>query len=302
MVKSSSCLENDPCCLKDCKKNTKTLKNKITDLADKLFDAKNMIYHYKLRLAQVESRIVEYKERELKYCEKIKTLEFRTESNNECIEILKKKLETLKQEKEGVDGKLAGLLTASKDIDNLFESQRADKNKEGLGYSAVPPPPAQLYSSPKKDMSWTGLPEFVDDTVTDYSRPSPTIESTSGDDQNKNPSVTKIGASNSTILSEHAIKFVKAVDKAAERPTTDKVETAKKPAIRYAELYRKPSKKSTVRGNQRNWNNLKSQQLGTKLEDAVRTKRSRGVVDYILHIKKKFLTKKLEDSEAEHQV
>nr|GFA47083.1 hypothetical protein [Tanacetum cinerariifolium] len=35
-----------------------------------------------------------------------------------------KKLETLKEEKEGVDGKLAGLLKASKDLDNLIESQR----------------------------------------------------------------------------------------------------------------------------------------------------------------------------------
>nr|GFB92709.1 hypothetical protein [Tanacetum cinerariifolium] len=44
-------------------------------------------------------------------------------------------------------------------------------------YNAVPPPAADLYLSPKKDISWTGLPEFVDDTVTDYSRPSPTIAS-----------------------------------------------------------------------------------------------------------------------------
>nr|GEV56119.1 uncharacterized mitochondrial protein AtMg00810-like [Tanacetum cinerariifolium] len=86
------------------------------------------------------------------------------------------KLETLKQEKEWVDGKLAGLLTASKDLDNLIESQRADKNKEELGYSVVPPLPAQIYSSPKKDLSWTSLSEFADDTVTDYSRPSPTME------------------------------------------------------------------------------------------------------------------------------
>nr|GFB82890.1 hypothetical protein [Tanacetum cinerariifolium] len=50
--------------------------------------------------------------------------------------------------------------------------------------------------------------------------------------------------------------------KAAERPTTDKVETAKKPAVRYAEMYRRTSKRPTVRGNQRNWNNLKSYQLG----------------------------------------
>nr|GFA91077.1 hypothetical protein [Tanacetum cinerariifolium] len=44
-------------------------------------------------------------------------------------------------------------------------------------YNDVLPPAAQIYSSPKKDLSWTGLPEFADDTVTDYSRPSPTMES-----------------------------------------------------------------------------------------------------------------------------
>nr|GEV35640.1 hypothetical protein [Tanacetum cinerariifolium] len=86
-------------------------------------------------------------------------------------------------------------------------------------------------------------------------------ESSPDDAQNKNHSI-ETGASYSTILSKPAIKFVKAADKATERPTTDKVKTAKKPAIKYHELYRKPSKKPTVRGNQRNWNNLKSQQLG----------------------------------------
>nr|GEV17369.1 hypothetical protein [Tanacetum cinerariifolium] len=163
--------------------------------------------------------------------------------------------ETLLQEKEGVDGKLAGLLTASKDLDNLIESQRSDKNKEGFGYSVVPPPIAQIYSSLKKELSWTGLPEFADDTVTDYSRPSPTIESTSGDDQNRNSSTSENRESTDSILSKPAVKFVKA----AKSSTTNKVETVKKPSVRYAELYRKPSKKSTVRGNQQNWNNLKSQ-------------------------------------------
>nr|GEZ39792.1 hypothetical protein [Tanacetum cinerariifolium] len=41
-----------------------------------------------------------------------------------------KELETLKKEKEVVDGKLAGLLTALKDLDNLIESQRAPKSQE----------------------------------------------------------------------------------------------------------------------------------------------------------------------------
>nr|GFD20864.1 hypothetical protein [Tanacetum cinerariifolium] len=62
--------------------------------------------------------------------------------SKECIETLSKKLETLKLEKDGLDGKLAGLLIASKDLDNLIKSQRSEKNKEGLRYTAVPPPTA----------------------------------------------------------------------------------------------------------------------------------------------------------------
>nr|GEU37103.1 hypothetical protein [Tanacetum cinerariifolium] len=82
----------------------------------------------------------------------------------------------LKKEKEGLDRKLTGFQSASKDLDNLLGSQRPDKNKEGLGYSVIPPP-AQVYSPSKKDMSWIGLPEFADDTITNYSRPSPSPNS-----------------------------------------------------------------------------------------------------------------------------
>nr|GFC81721.1 hypothetical protein [Tanacetum cinerariifolium] len=58
---------------------------------------------------------------------------------------------------------------------------RSDQVKEGVGYNVVSPPAADLYLSPKKDLSWNGLPEFIDDTVTDYSRPSPTVVSTSAE-------------------------------------------------------------------------------------------------------------------------
>nr|GEW10008.1 hypothetical protein [Tanacetum cinerariifolium] len=150
---------------------------------------------------------------------------------------------------------------SSKDLDRLLESQRLDKNKERLGYSVVPLPPTQIYSPPKKDMSWTGLPKFTDDTIIDYSRPSPTIESNTND-TNINSFVTETRESSNIITSKPAIKFVKAVDRPAERPTTDKVETAKKPSVKYAKLYRKTTKSSKIRGNQRNWNNLKSNQLG----------------------------------------
>nr|GFB11999.1 ribonuclease H-like domain-containing protein [Tanacetum cinerariifolium] len=141
--------------------------------------------------------------------------------------------------------------------------QRLDKNKEGLGYNAVPPP-AQVYSPPKKDMSWTGLPEFVDDTVTDYSRPTPSIDASSSntsDLQSSNVSVSELGESSGSITSKPMIKFVKA----AHCPgviKTNKTETARKSPVKYAEMYRNTLKSTKVRGNQRNWNNLKSQQLG----------------------------------------
>nr|GFB18941.1 hypothetical protein [Tanacetum cinerariifolium] len=107
----------------------------------------------------------------------------------------------------------------------------------------------------------TGLPEFKDDTVTNYSRPSPAIESTSDDAQNRNPSVTETEASPSTISSKPFIKFVKAND-SPTKSKTDNVETAKKPPIKYVKQYEKPTKKPNVRRNQRNWNNLKSHHLG----------------------------------------
>nr|GEX42781.1 hypothetical protein [Tanacetum cinerariifolium] len=153
-------------CSKDYNKNIDSLKSKITDLTDKLFDVKNMIYHYKLGLAQVESRLAEHRDRGIKYCEKIRGLEYKAESSNDYIKILKKELKLIKKEKR------------------------------------------------------TGLPEFKDDTVTDYSRPAPTIESSSDDAQNKSPSVTK-EASPSTISPKSFIKFVKANDSQLTRKSKE---------------------------------------------------------------------------------
>nr|GEX16316.1 hypothetical protein [Tanacetum cinerariifolium] len=145
------------------------------------------------------------------------------------------------------------------------KSQRLDKNKEGLGYSVVPPPPAQIYSSLKKDMSWTSLPEFKDDIVTDYSRHAPTVESSPNDAQNRYPSVTKTEASISIISPKSFIKFVKAKD-SPTKSKIEKAEKAKKSPVKYAKQYRKPTHKPNVRENQRNWKNLKSHQLGPNFE------------------------------------
>nr|GEZ38021.1 hypothetical protein [Tanacetum cinerariifolium] len=189
MAKTSAKSEvfDNSLCSKAYKKNTDSLNSKIIDLDDKLYDAKNMIYHYKLGLAQVKARLAALRNQEVKYCEKIIILEFKTESRANYIESLTKELELIKKEKEGLDSKLAGFQTASKDLDSLLESQRLDKNKEG---------------------------------------PVPTVESSPDDAQNRNPSVNATEASPSTISPKPFIKFVKAIDRSTETKTT-KVETAK---------------------------------------------------------------------------
>nr|GEU51465.1 ubiquitin hydrolase [Tanacetum cinerariifolium] len=225
MAISKNDVYNDSHCSKSCKKNTNSLNTKITNLNEALSENKTNLYHYKVALSQVEARLIEFKTQEIKFCEMIRGLEFDVKNKNIKIENLMNELEQIKKEKEGLDSKLTGFEYASKDLDTLLGSQRSDKNKEGLGYNDVPPP-AQVYSPSKKDMSWTGLPEFADDTITNYNRPSPSIE----------------------------------IDCAEVK--TNKAEAARKPSIKYAEMYKNTSKSPKVRGNQRNWNNLKTQQLG----------------------------------------
>nr|GEZ20044.1 hypothetical protein [Tanacetum cinerariifolium] len=76
----------------------------------------------------------------------------------------------------------------------------------------------------------TGLLKFKDDTVTDYSRPAPNVESSPDDAQNRNPSVSETEASPSTISPKSFIKFVKAND-SPTNSKIDKAETAKKPPV-----------------------------------------------------------------------
>nr|GEX38701.1 zf-CCHC domain-containing protein/UBN2 domain-containing protein [Tanacetum cinerariifolium] len=139
MAKSKNEVYDDSFCSKSCRKNTKDLNTKITKLNEALSDSKTNLYHYKLGLSQVKARLVEFKTQEIKFCEKIRGLEFDVKNKNIKIENLMNELDQIKKEKEGLDSKLTGFESASKDLDTLLGSHGSDKNKEGLGYSAVPP-------------------------------------------------------------------------------------------------------------------------------------------------------------------
>ncbi|GJS32772.1 putative ribonuclease H-like domain-containing protein [Tanacetum coccineum] len=311
MAMSSSSSDNevydDSYCSKSCRKNTENLTTKISKLREELFDSESDLCNYKRGLSQVEARLVEFKINESKFCEKIRVLERDLELKDYKIENLTNELEKVKKERDGIDSKLEKFVNSSKDLDQMLESQKSGKDKKGVGfdeYRAVPPPPAQVYSSPMPDLSWTGLPEFADNTVTDYTRPTPSVDVTNdvrSELDGNNLTVCEHGGTSSNAVSKPIINFVKE----SGCPNVIKInniENARKPTAKYAELYRNITQSSNVRsnnfgppiiedwdsedesdtestpiesirstinqnrdqprGNQRNWNNLKSQQLG----------------------------------------
>ncbi|GJQ95326.1 putative ribonuclease H-like domain-containing protein [Tanacetum coccineum] len=54
--------------------------------------------------------------------------------------LIRTELEKVKQEKEGVDFKIAKFDKSAKDLNEMLESQITDKSKKGVGYHAVPSP------------------------------------------------------------------------------------------------------------------------------------------------------------------
>ncbi|GJZ98279.1 hypothetical protein Tco_0670732 [Tanacetum coccineum] len=187
-------------------------------------------------------------------------------------ELLKSEFEKVKQEKEGIEFKIEKFDKASKDLDKLLGSQITDKSKKGLGYNVVPPPHPLIYNRPKKlDLSYSGLDEFKDPEFKSYGSEDSKQESNIVCDKKSDDS--KENSDDSLVkeqVSEDTSSFVESslnvdketvflVDKKIEFSKSKNHEKPVKKSVRYAEMYRSQS----PRGNQRNWNNLKSQQLGS---------------------------------------
>nr|GEY70156.1 hypothetical protein [Tanacetum cinerariifolium] len=116
-------------------------------------------------------------------------------------------------------------------IEFALLAKSSSDTEDRVLFPPPPSPPAQVYSSPKKDKSWKRLPEFADDTITDYSRPSPSIKSNFSDLQNRDFFVSKKRDSSESIMSKPMIKFVKATDSPTEVKIS-KVVTARKPSVK----------------------------------------------------------------------
>ncbi|GKA82988.1 hypothetical protein Tco_0789736 [Tanacetum coccineum] len=143
---------------------------------------------------------------------------------------------------------------------------------EHLATFRVPPPHPLIYNRPKKlDLSYSGLDEFKEPEFKEYRPENSKQESNIVCDKKSDESKEN---SDKSLVKEQVSKdtssFVESllnVDKETIFPVDKKAESVKpkdheklvKKSVRYAEMYRS----QTPRGNQRNWNRQKSNQLGS---------------------------------------
>ncbi|GJY67108.1 ribonuclease H-like domain-containing protein [Tanacetum coccineum] len=187
------------------------------------------------------------------------------------IRELRKKLEIVQKEKDGIQLNVDKFEHASKSLNKLIECQIVDNCKKGLGYenyNAVPPPYTGNFMPPTPDLSFTGLDEFVNEPVVENCKAmsseeepkvvrknddAPIIEEWVSDDEEEDVSQPKI--EKKTVRPSIVKKeFVK---------SKQQEKTARK-TVKQVEQHRQNT--HSPRGNQRNWNNMMSQKLGSNFE------------------------------------
>ncbi|GJY05887.1 hypothetical protein Tco_0371827 [Tanacetum coccineum] len=168
-------------CSKNCLKNYEALKKQYDDLLVKLSDTDFKEATYKRGL---EDQIVKYKEHEVFFSEEIALLKRSVGCKEYELGLLRTELEKVKQEKEGVDFKIAKFDKCAKDLNEMLECQITDKSKKGVGYNAVPSPHHLILNRPTTlDLSHLGLKEFKEHEVNEYGPRGSSLKPTTGCDK-----------------------------------------------------------------------------------------------------------------------
>ncbi|GJY64763.1 hypothetical protein Tco_0466223 [Tanacetum coccineum] len=229
----------------------------------------NLIF-YKAGLESVEARLAHYKKNEGVFEESINVLKLEVRLRANVLDEYKMKLDKAEKEKDRLKQTLENFQNSSKSLNDLLESQVIDKFKTGLGYNAgtaasptvksfvnlsdksrsdkgyhsVPPPLTGNFIPRKPDLT------FIDEIV-----------------ESENMDVTTVVSPRESVVPPINEELVSDGKKKTVFPTVSKIEFVgpkqlKKPVrkpVKYAEMYMSQRPK----GNQRNWNNQKSQQLGS---------------------------------------
>ncbi|GJV20213.1 hypothetical protein Tco_1369233 [Tanacetum coccineum] len=151
------------------------------------------------------------------------------------------------------------------------DSKIVDNCKKGLGYekyNAVPPPYTRNFMPPTPDLSFTGLDEFVNE---------PVVENNKAMSSEEEPKIVR--KNDDALIIEEWVS-----DDEKEDVSQPKIEKKTvKPGIVKKEFFKSKQQEKTARktvkqveqhrqnthsprGNQRNWNNMMSQKLGSNFK------------------------------------
>ncbi|GJQ89118.1 putative ribonuclease H-like domain-containing protein [Tanacetum coccineum] len=262
MAFSDSEVYTDKTCSKTCLNNYETLKKQYDDLLAKQLQTKFESATYKRGLDTVEAQLVTYRKNKVLFSEEVAVLKRDVEFKQYEINKLKAEFEKLKQAKDAIDFKIEKFDKASKDLDQLLGIQITDKSKMGFGYCIVPPPHPLIYNRPNKlDMSYSGLDEFKEPEFKGYGpenskKESNIVKESDNSKENSDKSLVKELESQVSDDEEQDESITKP-EKKTVTLTAAKIEKPVRKSVRYAEMYRS----QRPRGNQRNWNGQKSNQL-----------------------------------------
>ncbi|GJW44621.1 reverse transcriptase domain-containing protein [Tanacetum coccineum] len=210
-------------------------------------------------------------ENESVYVENINGLKWDIQVGEITIRELRKKLEKVQKEKDSIQFNVDKFENASKSLNKLIECQIVNNCKKGLGYkksNAVLPPYTGNFMPPTPDLSFTGLDKFVNEPVVENCKAmsseeepkevrknddAPIIEEWVSDSEEENVSQTK---TEKKIVKPSFVKkdFVK----------FKQLEQTARKTLKEVEKHRQNT--HNPRGNQRNWNNMMSQKLGSNFE------------------------------------
>ncbi|GJS77082.1 ribonuclease H-like domain-containing protein [Tanacetum coccineum] len=265
---SDSEVSNDSTCSKSCLETVKLLKSQYDQLLKDFKKSELMVLGYKTGLESVEEKLEFYKKNESVYVEKINGLKWDIQVGEITIGELRKKLEIVQKEKDGIQFNVDKFENASKSLNKIIECQIVDNCKKGLGYNAVPPPYTGNFMPPTPDLSFTGLDEFVNKPVVENNKAKSSEEEPKEVRKNDDALIIEEWVSDS----EEEIVSQTKNEKKTVKPSIAKKEfvkpkqqekTARK-TVKQVEKHRQNT--HSPRGNQINWNNMMSQKLGSNFE------------------------------------
>ncbi|GJV28236.1 hypothetical protein Tco_1384684 [Tanacetum coccineum] len=276
---SNSEVSTDSNCSLSCLENVKIFKEQNEQLLKDLMTSKLNVIAYKIGLESVEARLLVYKKNESVYEEDIKVLKCEIHLREVAITELRRKLELAQKQKDEIQLTVENFENSSKSLSKLIDCQIVDKCKIGLGYNVFPPPYTGNFMPPKPDFSFSGLEEFLNEPI--VSEPTvkkPVVETSEAKASADKPKVVRKNFSPPLIKDwisdseDEAVSKPKIVKKAV-KPSFAKIEFGKskeqvksprKTIVKQGDQNRLNT--YSPRGNQRNWNHMMSQRLGTNFE------------------------------------